>query len=556
MKRGVSGRLAVAAVCVLVARAITICGAPALDVSVGLGGRVVPGRPTLVRLTVTDPLGEAARLQIVESVGEAGEKRAVLSIEAPADLPEIAVPIVVGKSALRVELLSADGRVLATSETDLAAAGDQTPFPVWVGTFSAPRVDRAVAVLAGDLPRDASSYAAAHSVWIGRPRDRIDAVRWDALARWTLSGGSLVLFTGSDAFLLDAPRWRDLLPMANVELRDLADGTRALTGTLRRDAEVLRWKDGVPWIVAGRYGMGNVLLVSTDAHSLDREAVAEIAGLVTPARAVSLEQASADLLDRQPIDHPEPLVALLLAFLGAAAIAAIAARRQDRPAATLVAVGAFVILAVGSALYTRPPRAGCDLYQTDAELSVFGSLGVSTTWSAVFSASPEPEVATLQMGQVPSELAPRGYGSASPVAYSLAGVASAGLVHGERRLFVASAAAPIGLRAAMDGDEIIHLTNRLGRRIVDAFVLIDGRAFSIPAIEPGETSILLASDVAGARRLGGPLEDWLAAVARDGALDRGSWLIAGEVVDERRESEDGRTRVRSVRLYVVEVERG
>lgn len=111
----------------------------------------------------------------------------------------------------------------------------------------------------------------------------------------------------------------------------------------------------------------------------------------------------------------------------------------------------------------------------------------------------------------------------------------------------------------MNGDEIVHLTNRLARKIVDAFVLIDGRVFPIPAIEPGEASILLASDVAAARRLGGrsgPLEDLLGAVARDGALDRGSWLIAGEVVDERRESEDGRTRVRSVRLYVVEVERG
>lgn len=545
-----------AALVIVVAATVTIRGAPTLDVSVGLGGRVVPGRPAAVRLAIADPLSEVARLRIVEGVGAPGRERAVLSIEAQADVTEHVLPIATGWATLRVELLSADGRALATRDVDLTAAGEATPFSVWVGTFSAPRVDRAVAVRADDLPNHAASFAAAHTVWIGRPRDRIDARRWDAIAGWVLSGGSLVVFTGADAFLLDAPRWRDLLPITDLELTEAAGGTRMLAGTLRPSAEVLRWKDGAPWIIAGRYGIGSVLLVCTDAHSLDQETVGEIAALAPPARAPQLEQAAAEFLDRQPVDLPDPLAALALTVLGAAAIPAIALRRRPRPAAPLVAIAAFGLLALASALYTRPPRAGYELYQTHVQLSIFGSIGTSMTWSAAFSASTEPEVALLWMGHAPSESTRRGYGSMSAVAYSPDGEARIVLAPGERRLLAARAPSSTGLGAAMAGDETMRLTNRLGRRIEDALVLIDGKAFAVPAIDPGETSIVLSSAGTAPRQLGargGPVDVLLAEVARGGALDRGVWLIAGDVVDERRLGEGGRTSLRSIRLYVVEV---
>jgi hypothetical protein len=54
---------------------------------------------------------------------------------------------------------------------------------------------------------------------------------------------------------------------------------------------------------------------------------------------------------------------------------------------------------------------------------------------------------------------------------------------------------------------------------------------------------------------GGPLERLLAAVANTLPLDRGAWLVAGEVTEMWRAGGGARTKVRDVSLYVVEVGR-
>ena len=538
--------------------------ATTFEVVVGLGDHVVPGRLAPIRLTFTGLPGDAARLRVLQDVGNAWRGETTMSFEVPLVLSdagdcEEVFPLYDVAFPLRIELLSANGRVLAQKEVELRSKKEDEPFPVVVGAFSTPFADQSVLLSPAELPRDWSAYAAAESVWIGRTRDGLDADRWDALARWVLSGGTLVVFTGGDFFLLDAPRLRDLLPIANPILTEREDGTRALTGDLRGDAAVLLSKEGVPWLVAARYGGGSVLFVSTDAFSQDREEFAEIRGHVPPARALSLVEATSDLLDRQPIDHPDAWVAVLLVGLAVISLSSLVARREWRPSMGLALLGVFGFLVLASCLYTDPQRVGSDIYRTDTRLSVYSSLGISVSCSALFSSSRRPAEAEVRLDSAPFEPLPRSFESGSyDLSYS-EGIARMELAPGERRLLATQEAAPARLQARLTGDEEVRLTSRLPRRIADALLLIDGEAFLLPAIEPREATVYLGSPLpSGMVHLGvegGPLERLLAAAARTLPLDRGAWLVAGEVTEMRRAGDGARTRVRDVSLYVVEVER-
>ena len=551
----------------LVGGCAAVRAATTFEVAVGLGDHVVPGRLVPVRLTLTSLPGDAARLRVLQDVGNAWRGETTMSFEVPLVLSDVGdceevLPLYDVALPLRVELLSANGRVLAQKEVDLRSKKEDEPFPVGVGTFSAPFADRSVLLSPAELPRDWSAYAAAESIWIGRTRDGLDADRWDALARWVLSGGTLVVFTGGDFFLLDAPRLRDLLPIANPILTKREDGTRALTGDLRGDAAVLLLKDGVPWLVAARYGGGSVLFVSTDAFSLDREEFAEIRGNVPPARALSLVEATLNLLDRQPIDHPDAWVAVLLVGLAIIAVLSLVARCEWRPSRGLTLLGVFGLLAFASCLYlyAKPSRVVSDMYQTNTRVSVYGSLGVSASCSALFSSLRRPAEAEVRLDSAPFELLPRSFETGS---YNLSyheGTARIELAPGERRLLAAQETVPARLQARLNGDEEVRLTSRLPQRIPDALLLIDGEAFLLPALEPREEATVylgspLPSNMVHLGAEGGPLERLLAAAARTLPLDQGAWLVAGEVTEMWRAGDGARRKVRDVSLYVVEVVR-
>jgi len=548
----------------LVAGHAAVRAATTFEVVVGLGGHVVPGRLAPIRLTLTGLPGDAARLRVLQDVGNAWRGETTMSFEVPLVLSdagdcEEVFPLYDVALPLRIELLSANGRVLAQKEVELRSKKEDEPFPVGVGAFPTPFADGSVLLSPAELPRDWSAYAAAESVWIGRTREGLDADRWDALARWVLSGGTLVVFTGGDFFLLDAPRLRDLLPIENPILTEREDGTRALTGDLRGDAAVLLSKEGVPWLIAGRYGGGSVLFVSTEAFSLDREEFAEIRGHVPPARALSLVEATSDLLDRQPIDHPDAWAAVLLVGLAVIALLSLVARREWRPSMGLALLGVFGLLALSSHLYTAS-RVVNDLYHTETRVSVYGSLGISVSCSALFSSSWQPAEAEVRLDSAPLELLPRSFESGSCDLSYVDGTAQMKLAPGDRRFLTALGTASAVLQARLTGDAEVHLASRLPRRIPDALLLVDGEAFLLPALEPREeATVYLGSPLPSGRVHlgveGGPLERLLAAAARTLPLDQGAWLIAGEVTEMRRVGDGARTKVRQVSLYVVEVGR-
>jgi hypothetical protein len=551
------------ALCSLALGYVGARAAYALDVAVGLGGHVVPGYLAPIRLSFIDPPGDVACLRVLQNVRNAWGGEARMSFEFPMVLSdagdcEEVIPLYDVEQPIRVELLAASGMVLAEQEVGLRPEEKDAPFPVGVGALSAPFADRAVLVSPAELPRTWSAYAAVESVWIGRTRDGLDADRWDALACWVLSGGTVVVFTGGDFFLLDAPRLRDLLPIANPVLMKREGGTRVLAGDLRDDAAVLLSKEGLPWLIAGRYGGGSVLLVTTDALSLDFEESAELLRRIPPARTLSLVAATSDLLDRQPVDHPDTWAATLLVGLVVIALSLLVARREWRPSMGLALLGVFGLLTLSSYLYTAP-RVVNDVYRTETRVSVYGSLGISVSCSALFSSSPRSAEVEVRLDGVPAEILPRRFGSGSYDLSYVDGTAQMKLAPGDRRLLTALGTASTVLQARLTGDAEVHLASRLPRRIPDALLLVDGEAFPLPAIEPRDVTLHLGEPLpSGTYRLGvegGPIERLLAAAAHTFPLDQGAWLVAGEVTEMRRTGDGARTTVRQVSLYVVEVGR-
>ncbi|MDD5219637.1 MAG: hypothetical protein PHV11_03620 [Candidatus Bipolaricaulis sp.] len=534
-------------------------GADGLDVAIGLGGRVVPALPAPLRVVCNGLSEEAVRLRVVQNTGGTWLAGATISYEvpvAPSDAEECEEVFMIHDVALplRVLLLTADGRVLARREVDLRSAKEDGPFPVGVGGF-ATRLPEPFALLSpAELPRAWSAYSAAESVWIGHTRSGLDADRWDALARWVLSGGSLVVFTGGDFFLLDAPRLRELLPIVDPILTTRNE-RRFLTGDLRGGAAVLASKEGIPWIVSAPYGVGTVTLVSTDASTLEGDDLSEIRSCVPRARAVSLLGITSDLLDLQPVRRPNALAALALVGLSILALRALAARRGRWRSAAVI--GVFGLLTVGSYLYAAP-RALSDAYQTNVRWVVGGSLAASVTCSASVSAARESVAVRVRADGSPFEVLQPGNDRGSYTVSATEGSAWIALAPGERRLLAVQRDEPSFAQAALTRQGELLVTSRLPRSVDHALLLLDGEVFALPSLEPGETAWRLGDPLPwGSRALGAEgdaIDRLFEGVARMLPLERGTWLVAGEVT-ETTSGTEARTSARDIVLYVIEVER-
>jgi len=542
----------------------TAFAVPTLDATVGLAGRVVPGQPAPIRVTLADVPSGATLLRITQDVGNAWRGETAMSFEmrvsaTPRGDVEAAIPIYDAVRPLRLELLAVDGRRLAEKDVELRPRRVEDAFQVAVGAFSVPLPNPAASVSLPDLPKTWSAYAAAESVWIGRTRGGLDAEQWDAMARWVLSGGSLVVFAGAGLFVLDAPRLRDLLPVRNPTLADRGDDAPAVTGDLRRGATVLASREGAPWLVGRRYGGGNVLLVTTDALTLDADELVEIRRHVPSARTLSLAGLASELLDLQPVDRPSRWVAALLTLLGAVALPAVVARLGGRRSAAPALCAAFAILALFSWIYTDSTRVGSDLYRLDAHVLVEGALGLSVSSCALTSASHQPVTASVGVDAIPYEPLPPSFESRARDVTYRDGAARMAFAPGERRVLVTQSEAPVRFRAWLAGDEELRLTNRGPRAIENALLLVDGEVFRLPPLDPGEGTVYLSSAASNSMRPLGPAEgaiDRLFALATESfALGQGAWLVAGEISESRGAEGGASAHARNVTLYVVEVGR-
>ncbi len=537
-------------------------GADVADVTIGLGGRVVTGFPAPLRVARGSLPGNVARLRVVQNAGNAWLAGAAICYEVPivpseADGCEEIVFIYDVALPLRVEFLSADGQVVAQKEVELRSLSEEGPFPVGVGDFPTRLPDPFVVLSPADLPRDGVGYGSAESVWIGQTRGELNAGQWDALARWVLSGGSLVVFTGADFFLIDSPRLRELLPIGDPEVTASDDGASTLTGALRTGGTVLASKGGAPWIVSRHYGGGTVTLVSTDATSLDREELQEIRGLVPSARSLSLVGIASDLLDLQPVDRPDMRAALVLVGLCLIAVPALAARRNRKPSLAVL-VGVFGLLAVSSYLYAVP-RTVSDVYQTNVRLKVGRSLGLSVTCSASVSAARKPVKVPVQAGGTAYEVLPPGAWSGAYSVSVIGGAAWIELEPGARRLLSMQRDEPALAQARLTHERELLVTGSFPVSMTHARLLLDGEVFTLSPLVTDGSVLGLGSPVRRDSNARGAndrvVEQLLDAARRMLPLEQGAWLVAGEMTTAMSAGTGTRIRSRDVTLYLVEAER-
>jgi len=139
------------------------------------------------------------------------------------------------------------------------------------------------------------------------------------------------------------------------------------------------------------------------------------------------------------------------------------------------------------------------------------------------------------------------------------GTAWIALAPGERRLLAVQRDEPSWAEATLTRQGELLVTSRLPRTIDHVFLLSDGEAVALPSLEPGEAAWRVGDPRPSGSHApsaeGAAIDRLFEGVARALPLERGTWLIAGEVTEAATGAE-ARTSTRDVVLYVIEVEHG
>ncbi|MEW5826884.1 MAG: hypothetical protein AB1778_08665 [Candidatus Bipolaricaulota bacterium] len=550
--------------CFAILSAAVLCGlgslvAAGFDATLGLGGYVVPGRPAPLHVEGTPAERQAVSLQVLQVAGSPLEPQARKDVEialAPAASASYRGVLLVHETVFPVvlRLMDADRVVVAEREVNLRARQRAVPFAVGVGRLPALLAESVVALDAADLPADWAAYAAAESVWIGVIPGGLGSASWDALARWVVAGGSLAVLGGEDLALLDAPRLRDLLPIARSPWTVDRSDAEGEGPQLREGASILAEREGKPWIFARRYGMGTVTLIDGDPDALTAGDAEVVRRLVPRAQTLSLETVTDEFLEAMALDRPSAVSAwsLLALCLGLTRWAA----RRRRAAAWLVTVS--LALSAGALLYGLPHTVS-DVYRADVRVSWLGPVGVSLACSSLQSATRAVCEVALPLGGTPYEIS-RLTGPPAPAAYEVAeGVVRFELASHERRLFAACADAGEELEATLNEDGTLRLASRLPEIWPAAWLVTEGRAYRLPAVKPGEDRVRVEDlphvTAYPEYALNPALDRVLTVVAPLLAGEGNAWLVAGEVRSAR-SSPGTLTRVSSVHVIVAEVKRG
>ncbi|MEN6368446.1 MAG: hypothetical protein ABFD77_01970 [Thermotogota bacterium] len=275
-----------------------------------------------------------------------------------------------------IQLLGPNGEVIASTTENVRQASRGLPFIVIAG--EARPLDGTESILAtSELPADWWAYDPVESLWLTAPL--LDQAVWNAVGEWVTSGGSLVLFSGSDFYQWDSPAARALLPLSTPALRETAPGAFLLTGTPRTGAQVLLSKDGEPLLLRIQHGAGHVSLVTTRLRDISDADLQRIATRIPSSRRlVSVDLVTQEALNNSRVVRPlyafapAVVLAVILGFVG---FRRIAARRTFALPCALLLAG-ITAATVASGFYVN--RVGSIAYQ----YSINTSLSVRTSFVA------------------------------------------------------------------------------------------------------------------------------------------------------------------------------
>ena len=373
------GKLVLCLLLLVATRGIAL---PQVEIDLGFAGRFVPGRITQIRLTVSDvehPFPGSFR--ITQEIGNTWRGEASSLIEIPIPLVSNGeykqlLPLYDFTHPMKVFLCTTDGTPVANTEVSLRDLKRESAFPLLVGAFPTPLDTEAVAVAPSDLPVHWLAYDGVESLWIGRTQTSLSRAQWEAIARWTLAGGRLVLFSGVDFCPLDSPVLRELIPLSNPSLTMGEDGIRILSGEARPGSGSIDGRaDGSTLLFVRNYGAGTVLLILVSTFDLTSEECATVSAEVPPAQLVSLSDLNADLLEEMPVDRPGFPAALSVVVLSLMSLTLIASKVRSPKRIVVSLITAAGILSVLSGLYLNQAKRVNDIYCLKTVLRVETSLG-------------------------------------------------------------------------------------------------------------------------------------------------------------------------------------
>lgn len=537
---------------------------PRLEVEVGLGGQFVPENLTQLRARISGVgFPFTGSLLLTQEVGNLWRGVATSRVRIPftqlgAELHEWAVPVYDPNHPLEVLLLGQDEEVVASATIDPHALRGDKAFCVGVGALRFPLVEDLVAVAPEDLPRLWQSYEAVRALWIGRVSSGLSQEHWEAIVRFVLAGGTLVLFTGRDFFLLDSPLLEELLPLERPRVEAGQDGLFYLRGEERPGARALFQRDGFPLVEARPYGAGTVLLVTTSALDLDETTAAALGKRLPDAHLLSTVPATATLLEGTRLERPGYLPAILLVAASLVSLSAILLYVQDPKKRALWLIATAGLLCAGSGFYTIFAKRVNHIYQLITSLSVQTSVGFETVSYGLFATESRPVALEVRgptplVQEIPASLEGHRYDLDVTSDQS----ASLFTERGERRYLHTLEVCQIPLRVRPAEQESVRIDNRLTGALEEGLLIVEGRAYALGGIPRGESvhSLRDAIPLEEAKMHGKSFAPLYATLAEEFAFQDGVWLVGASEVEREESSHGVRQKVRDVALYVVRGEK-
>jgi len=278
------------------------------------------------------------------------------------------------------------------------------------------------------------------------------------------------------------------------------------------------------------------------------------AGSVQAARLIDLTYASADLLERTPLQRPAYLagVLLVLSCLAGYSLVVLRVKSKKRMLVLLLATGG--ILCLSSAFYTNQTKVVSLIYELKTSLHAQTSFGYQIDYYGLF-ATTDGAAKVKVRGQMPiiQEL-PRSLQQHSfDIDWAEGEGASLVLKRGERRYRRGFGAYQLPLAVVFTGDEEVRIENNLDEPLEEALLIVKGQAFSIGEVRPGEALYYLNNGV--------PLAD--AEIRKEGftslfrecaerfCLADAVWLVGATEEEVRERYGTVRIKVRDIALYVV-----
>jgi len=553
----------VATAFLLLSLALPACGAATVTSQFGFDGQLIRFRYAPIRVEIAGLSAPVdGRIVVKQFAGSDPANPLPLSHEMARGaldngIYEAALPAYDLLLPALIQLLGPDGEVIASTTQNVRQAGRGLPFVVVAG--EACSLDGSESILSpSELPSDWWAYEPARSVWLTAPL--FDQAVWEALGQWVVSGGSLVLFSGSDFYQWDSPAARALLPLSSPTLRELSPGSFLLTGTPRTGAQVLLSRDGEPLLVRIQHGAGHVSLVTTrlrDVTTADLERIS--ARIPSARRLVTVDRLTQESLNNSRVVRPlyafAPAVVLAV-LLGFVAFHRNAARGRFVLPCLLLLTG--VVVAVASGFYVN--RIGSVAYQYSIKTSFYVNTSFVARMDsyAFFSLESTSVAIDHDKRQFPIQadvwVTQRSrYGISSDLTQTALALPTrtrrflrtCGTEEAEWHLF------------ASEDDRTFRIENLQARETAAALLFLDGFFYEVPLADGRPRDAFASSDL---RRVSASamtreeallyanVADWLLTSA-------GTWLLTYEESSDVSPGEDMPAKVSLVRICITEGER-